>query len=188
MFYNLAPDLFKGLSYIAMSTKKSNSVNTKFKALNLTEASEIIHRLGLKKHPEGGYYREIFRSKQKVRWQNKTLSAGTAIHFLLREGDKSWCHRIPQDEVWHFYEGDPLELVCFSETGLNLKRIFLSSLNRTYIVPGNFWQAARPLGKYSLIGCTVSPGFEFNMFEILSHFPEKKLLFKKKVKGISDFI
>ncbi len=171
-----------------MSIKKPYSTNAKSKALNPTQASEIIRCLGLRKHPEGGYYREIFRSKQKVQWQNQMLSAGTAIHFLLREGDKSWCHRIPQDEVWHFYEGDPLELVCFNETTLNLKKIVLSSKNRTYIVPGNFWQAARPLGKYSLIGCTVSPGFEFSMFEILSHFPEKKLLFKKKVKGISKFI
>lgn len=150
-------------------------------------ADDLIRSFELKPHPEGGYYKEYYRSAEKVEWQGKTLTAGTAIYFLLRAGDKSWGHRIPQDEIWHFYEGDPLELVFFSETALKLNRVILSEDNRSCTVPGGFWQAALPLGKYSLIGCTVSPGFEFSLFELLSAFPDKKKIFHQAMPDFSRF-
>jgi len=80
------------------------------------KAQQIIDSLDLRAHPEGGFFREIFRSEQTVEWQGETLCAGTAIYFLLLDGDRSWCHRIPQDEVWQFFEGDPFELVFFMRT------------------------------------------------------------------------
>jgi len=151
------------------------------------KAQQIIDSLDLRAHPEGGFFREIFRSEQTVEWQGETLCAGTAIYFLLLDGDRSWCHRIPQDEVWQFFEGDPFELVFFHENDLQLQRIVLSDSNRTFVVPGGAWQAARTRGDYSLIGCTVSPGFEFRLFELLAAVPEKQQLFYDGVDGLKKF-
>lgn len=148
---------------------------------------ELITKLNLSPHPEGGYYRETYRSSQEVLWNGQTLSAGTAILFLLLKGQKSWCHRIPQDEIWHFYEGDPLELVFFSETDLKFHSVKLSNECRTCTVPGGWWQAARPLGEYSLIGCTVSPGFEFRLFELLSADGEKRDHFRNVMPPFAEF-
>mgnify|MGYP000980868881 CR=1 FL=1 len=148
---------------------------------------ELIDKLSLLPHPEGGFYRETYRSSHEVLWNGEKLSAGTAILFLLLKGQKSWCHRIPQDEIWHFYEGDPLELVYFNEVDLKFHSVILSNEIRTCTVPGGWWQAARPLGNYSLIGCTVSPGFEFRFFELLSADYNKRELFRKTMADFRKF-
>ena len=136
-------------------------------------ATELIRELGLKPHPEGGYFREVFRSPRQVQPfdQRPARSGLTTIYFLLAKGQYGRWHRVASDEVWHFYEGDPLEL-CWIDEGDVVHQEVLStgSLNaqRMCVVPAGCWQAARPLGEFSFLGTDVAPGFEFQDFEMLS--------------------
>ena len=136
--------------------------------------SEIIARLGLNPHPEGGYYAETFRSTEIVTLHDGRLrSASTAIHFLLPSGAFSALHRVAADEVWHHYGGSPLELVTISPDGflskILLGRDLLSVQRPPHVVPSGWWQGARPLEKgATLTGCTVAPGFDFHDFEMPS--------------------
>jgi len=136
-------------------------------------AKELIKLLSLCPHPEGGYYREIFRSETKIKSpkNKKTRNAATGIYFLLPEGEASRFHRLLHDETWHFYEGDPLELIEVSGDGrLITKTSFgqhTDKINYTHSVKAGNWQAAYSTGKYSLVGCTVAPGFNFKDFEFL---------------------
>jgi predicted cupin superfamily sugar epimerase len=137
-----------------------------------TRARELIHRLDLKPHPEGGFYREAFRSAARVtRDQRAARSAVTTIYFLLTAGCFSAWHRVRSDEVWHWYEGEPLELLLASPDFGTLQRRQLgpvgAAIEPVMTVPADWWQAARPLGTYSLCGCTVAPGFEFEDFAFL---------------------
>ena len=135
---------------------------------------EIIARLGLTSHPEGGYYAETFRSKEIVTLSDGRLrSASTAIHFLLPAGSFSALHRVAADEVWHHYGGSPLELVTISPDGhldkILLGRDLLSGQHPQHVVPSGWWQGARPLDRgATLTGCTVAPGFDFQDFEMPS--------------------
>lgn len=136
----------------------------------------IIDKLNLSPHPEGGYYRECYRSEQNVQLPNdKKRSAGTGIYFLLAEGELSNWHRVRWDEVWHFYDGDSLVLEIIDQDGL-LRRLtlgdsFAENMEFQRLVPQNCWQRAYSTGRYSLVGCTVSPGFEFEDFEMIE--PQK---------------
>ncbi|MFC5343183.1 cupin domain-containing protein [Brevundimonas staleyi] len=127
-------------------------------------AAEIIALLDLKPHPEGGWYRETFRDPREAEGR----SVGTAIYFLLAEGEASHWHRVDAAEIWHFHAGAPLELKIHDETG---RRIVLgpdltAGQRPQGIVPAGAWQAARSLGDWTLVGCTVSPGFDFAGFEM----------------------
>ncbi len=115
--------------------------------------------LALAPHPEGGWFRETWRSE-----------AGTAIYYLLEEHQRSHWHRISADEVWHFYAGDPLALAV-SADGVDEERFVLgpdlgAGHRPQHVVPACAWQAARPLGRWTLAGCTVSPAFDFAGFEL----------------------
>jgi predicted cupin superfamily sugar epimerase len=125
-------------------------------------AEQLIHTLALTPHPEGGWYRQVFKSEERVtrHADDAQRSALTTIYFLLVEGTYSAWHRVQSDEVWHFYEGDPLELLTHD----TITR--LDADNRVHVVKAREWQAARPLGAYALVGCTVGPGFEFDDFEM----------------------
>ena len=125
-------------------------------------ARELIETLGLAPHPEGGWYRQVYRSEEKVTRQRDAAerSALTTIYFLLVEGTYSAWHRVASDEAWHFYEGDPLELLTRDAVTR------LDATNRVHVIPAGTWQAARPLGAYTLVGCTVGPGFDFADFEM----------------------
>jgi len=123
------------------------------------EADRLIQLLDLKPHPEGGYFRETFRD------QGEGRAHSTAIYFLLKKGQASRWHRVDAAEVWHFYRGAPLELKIGRDTyvlGANIDEAQAPQV----VVPPNAWQAARSLGEYTLVGCTVAPGFEFAHFEI----------------------
>lgn len=134
----------------------------------MREADEIIANLGLNQHPEGGWYRET--------WVDSTVTAegracGTAILFLLREGERSHWHRIDATEIWHFHAGAPLVLsIAPDEHGPvfdhRMGADVLAGDAQQVIVPVRNWQAARSLGAWSLVGCTVSPGFRFEGFEL----------------------
>ena len=125
-------------------------------------AQELIDTLGLEPHPEGGWFRQVFKSEERVTRarDDASRSALTTIYFLLVEGTYSAWHRVESDEVWHFYEGDPLELL----TSKGVLR--LDADHRVQVIRAREWQAARPLGAYALVGCTVGPGFEFDDFEM----------------------
>ncbi len=129
----------------------------------IARAQELIDSLALVPHPEGGWYRQVFKSPERVTRvsDGADRSALTTIYFLLVEGTFSRWHRVDSDEVWHFYEGDPLELtIRGGET------VILDANHRVHVVPARAWQTARPLGAYVLVGCTVGPGFEFEDFEM----------------------
>jgi uncharacterized protein len=127
----------------------------------MTRSSELIESLALRPHPEGGWYRQVFKSDDRVTRlsDGADRSALTTIYFLLVEGTFSRWHRVISDEVWHFYEGDPLEL-----TIRDGETVVLSADRRVHVVPARAWQTARPLGAYAFVGCTVGPGFEFADF------------------------
>lgn len=127
---------------------------------------DIIKALNLVPHPEGGHFRETYRHVA----EDGGRGAGTAIYFLLRKGERSHYHRVDAAEVWHFYAGDALELSTSRAPGEVTKRILGARIDKgelpQLIVEPGQWQAARTLGEYTLVGCTVSPAFEFEKFEL----------------------
>lgn len=138
-------------------------------------AAEIIRVLGLEAHPEGGYFREIHRSALTVSPDDgrSRRSALTAIFFLLVEGQESCWHRFTSDEVWHFYEGDTLLLSWKTDwEDAQQNDVVLGPLAPgrwpTAVIPAGAWQCAKPQGAYTLVGCTVGPGFDFADFEMRS--------------------
>jgi uncharacterized protein len=129
-------------------------------------AADVIRLLDLKPHPEGGHFREMFRDARRV---VSARAASTAIYFLLARGERSHWHRIDAVEVWHFYAGAPLELgiAAADRRGRHILGSDLAAGERPQtIVPAHAWQAARTLGDWTLVGCTVAPGFEFAKFEM----------------------
>lgn len=130
-------------------------------------ADDIIAALQLSPHPEGGWYRETWRAEAA----NGIRPSGTAIYFLLAEGQSSHWHRVDADEIWLFHAGDPLELrLSATETGPARAETLGPDLAKgarpQIVVPAHHWQAARPLGAWTLVSCTVSPGFTFDGFEM----------------------
>ena len=124
-----------------------------------SEADRLIALLDLKPHPEGGHFRETFRDS------NVGRSYSTAIYFLLKAGEMSRWHRVDAAEVWHFYRGAPLEL-CIGKQAYVLGPEIDEAQAPQIVVPAGVWQSARSLGDYTLVGCTVAPGFAFAHFEM----------------------
>ena len=129
-------------------------------------AAEVIRLLELKPHPEGGYYRETFRDKHVVEGR----SASTLIYYLLDVGDVSHWHRCDAAEVWHWYAGAPL-VITVSPNGHDASAHYLgpdlkANQRPQFVVPANAWQTCTSLGAWTLVGCTVAPGFEFAGFEM----------------------
>lgn len=139
----------------------------------MSRPDELVRHLSLRPHPEGGWYSEVFRSRATVTPADRRgeRSALTAIYFLLQAGQVSRLHRVASDEAWHFYEGEPLELLTCDPAFERLEHIVLGPWNGTarptHVVPAGHWQAARPLGAYTLAGCTVGPGFDFSDFALI---------------------
>ncbi len=129
-------------------------------------AADIIARLGLKPHPEGGHYRETFRDTDI---DDHGRSRSTAIYFLLARGERSHWHRIDAVEVWHYYAGDALTLRIADDSGARSIKLGLDLIAGEVpqaTVPAHAWQAADSTGDWTLIGCTVAPGFDFAKFEL----------------------
>ena len=141
---------------------------------------QIIDALALQPHPEGGYYKETYRSKGSI---SKLALDGaytgdrdyaTGIYFLITQGNFSAFHRIIQDEMWHFYKGDPMSLHIIHPDGsyelIAIGNDLESGQVPQYVVPGGSWFASEVAndGRYSLMGCTVAPGFDFEDFEMPS--------------------
>ena len=128
-------------------------------------ATDIIKKFDLKPHPEGGHYRETFRDTHKVNGR----AASTAILFLLARGERSHWHRVDAVEIWHWHAGAPLKLSIVD--GANEEIIQLGGDIHAdeipqVIVPARAWQAAESTGDWTLVGCTVAPGFSFDGFEL----------------------
>jgi predicted cupin superfamily sugar epimerase len=129
-------------------------------------AADTIARLGLKPHPEGGHYRETFRDP---RVDASGRSVSTAIYFLLARGERSHWHRIDAVEIWHYHAGSALTLHIADEDGRRSIRLgsdLTASEQPQAIVPAQAWQAAESTGDWTLVGCTVAPGFDFATFEL----------------------
>ena len=130
-------------------------------------AADVIRILDLKPHPEGGHFRQTFRDSKTV---DGARAASTAIYFLLARGERSLWHRVDAAEAWHWHAGAPLELEIASASG-HRERVTLGSdlaarQRPQAVVPADAWQAAQSLGDWTLVGCTVAPGFEFAKFEL----------------------
>ena len=132
----------------------------------MQSAEDIIQLLGLAPHPEGGHFRETFRDAPG----DGDRAASTAIYYLLRQGEVSHWHYVDAVEIWHWYAGAPLELSTADGDSAPTTAVLGMSLTEGQrpqaIVPAFYWQSARSLGAWTLVGCTVAPGFEFAGFEI----------------------
>lgn len=155
---------------------------------------KLIQQFGLEPHPEGGWYKQTYKSNEQVAASalperfNGDRSFSTAIYFLLEKENFSAFHRIKSDECWHFYSGDPLQVFIIDQSGelkmITLGKDFEKGEQFQYVVPANCWFASRPApgSEYCFVGCTVSPGFDFDDFELakaeelLVKFPQHKTI------------
>lgn len=142
-----------------------------------SRAVDLIARLSLEPHPEGGYFREVFRSPARVGTGDARgdRAALTSIYFLLVAGETSCWHRVSSDEVWHLLEGDPLDLYDADPDLVDVAAIRLApahgDVRPVHTIAAGRWQAARTTGAYTLVSCTVAPGFEFADFEMMRDRP-----------------
>jgi len=167
-------------------------------------AAELVRALGLAPHPEGGHFRETFRSSTRIAAAGGSRSALTHIWFLLAAGERSRWHRLASDEIWQFHEGEPLELLTIAPATAAVERRLLGPSGTArelaprsptgprpgsgsarsvpaggpalpaIAVPAGAWQAARPAGAYTLVSCVVAPGFEYADFELLADCPAER--------------
>lgn len=163
----------------------------------MTEAENIAIKLQLLPHPEGGYFKETYRSDGSIDPTNLSddisgiRNYATAIYFLLTSDTFSAFHRIKQDEIWHFYKGSPIKLHVISAEGVYTHVTISNNLENgeipQYVVNAKDWFAAEVIGSnsFSLLGCTVSPGFDFKDFELAerneltSTFPQHSAIIEK---------
>jgi hypothetical protein len=157
-------------------------------------AADLIDALNLGPHPEGGYFREVYRSAARVQPADGRAArlALTTIYFLLVAGQVSRWHRVASDEVWHYYEGDPLELLV-ADAGFDVvsrRRLgpVGEGIEPVRVVLAGEWQAARPTGGYTLVGCTVGPGFEFEDFQMLDALPDQAAAMRRRQPEVAAFI
>lgn len=144
----------------------------------------------LKEHPEGGRFREVFRSDREVVRGVDTRPALTHIYFSLNPGEVSRFHKVSSDEVWNLYRGRGLRLYVWEETSSPPETIVLSAESNRFchVVPANAWQAAEPVSDTVLAGCTVAPGFEFSDFELMDPASEQADLLRDLDPSLSDYI
>jgi len=160
----------------------------------MTKAQQWISNLKLVAHPEGGYFSEVYRSEETISENclNKRYSVShsisTSIYFLLKENDFSAFHRIKSDEIWHFYDGLTIQTyLIFPDGNFEIKKLGLNFEQNELpqvVIPKNVWFAAKPISEngYTLVGCTVAPGFDFADFELakrdelLQKYPQHKSL------------
>lgn len=162
---------------------------------------QLVKTLKLEPHPEGGYFRESYRSSGYISSDNLPNDIDgnrnycTGIYYLLKSDDFSAFHRINQDEMWHFYMGNAIQITMISTIG-ELESITLGQdLSRgqllQFVVPKNYWFAAKVVASnsYALVGCTVSPGFDFKDFELaqrhrlIAQFPQHKAVIKSLTRS-----
>ena len=160
-------------------------------------SDQLIRDLKLRPHPEGGWYRRLYRSELALSAlplipERAPRPALTTILYLLRSGETSRWHRIDADEAWHHYEGATLRLWRAATDFTSVEELELgradSHVLPCHVIPANAWQAARSLGDYSLVGCTVAPGFDFADFRLLSDEPASLALLRDRAPRWTDLI
>jgi len=155
-------------------------------------AAELIAMLALEPHPEGGHFVEVFRSRSHVRAGGRARSAVTTVFYLLRAGEVSRWHVVSSDEVWHFYEGDGLDLLTFDPASGTPGHVVLDrpspGTTAVHVVRAGHWQAVRPRGAYGLAGCTVAPGFESDDFRFVADLPGHAAAFDGPLRGARDLL
>ncbi len=140
------------------------------------QTADIVRQLGLMPHPEGGYFRESYRAATAIpagaldRRYGGDRATSTAIYYLLEAGQRSALHRLRSDEVFHFYAGDPLNIIEIAPDGRLTETLLGADLAAgaipQHVIPAGAWFGAVPAGRFSLVGCTVAPGFDFADFEL----------------------
>lgn len=152
----------------------------------------LIRSLRLKPHPEGGYYREIYRSQDTVIAHQGKRASMTQIYFLLNRGEISRWHQVLSDESWNHLEGASLNLYILDPPLKKLQKVKLGPLKQRalpcFVVPRDHWQAAKSTGEYSLVTCLVAPGFEFQDFSMMDAVTSLKATKGKREKEIQKFL
>lgn len=160
----------------------------------IDRAEHLVATLGLIPHPEGGYYGELYRSDATVRPADGRgpRAALTTIYFLLPGAAVSRWHRVQSDEVWHFYEGAPLDLWMASPDGDQANRHRLGPLDGAqrpaWTVPAGWWQAARSTGPFTLVGCTVGPGFDSRDFALAGDQPAAAAALRARHPALAELL
>lgn len=165
--------------------------------MNFMTAEYLVKHLQLQPHPEGGFFKETYRSNGIISLVqlsgdfNGDRNYSTAIYFLLQKGDYSAFHRISSDECWHFYEGGTLLVHIIDEEGeyscIHLGRKLDEGETFQFVVPANCWFASEPAPgtEFTLVGCTVAPGFDFADFEmadegtLINQFPQHQSIIER---------
>jgi predicted cupin superfamily sugar epimerase len=157
-----------------------------------TEAEELIARFALEPHPEGGWYREIFRSSELLATTRGPRAALTSIYFLLEQHQCSRWHVVNSDEVWHYAGGAPLELLVYSPQARRLARRVLGPPGEGQepvgVAAAGSWQAARSRGEYSLVSCDVAPGFDFEDFAFVAALAGHEAAFAGELTGYQNLL
>jgi len=157
------------------------------------KAEELINQLKLEKHPEGGYFREIYRSESEIpesalsKDYSGKRNTATSIYFLLTDKEFSAFHKIKSDEIWYFHQGNSIEIYMLSEGGLDVKKLGTQYEEHfQMLIPKNTWFGAKIVGEgYTLVSCMVAPGFSFDDFELakredlLKLFPDQASIVKE---------
>ncbi len=153
---------------------------------------ELIAKLGLEPHQEGGWFRQVYKSAMQVKAPQGPRSAVTTIYYLLEHQRASPWHVVQSDEIWHFYYGAPSELLSYDPAGRRLLRYRLNEVTGdgvpVAVIPAGTWQAAHCLGDYMLVGCIVSPGYENQDFRWVRELPDHQQHFTGEMKGLEAFL
>ena len=166
------------------------------------ETAKLIERFNLQLHPEGGYYARFFKSSStvkptdKIRYNNEDRSAGTSIYYLLKANDFSAWHRLKSDEIWHFYKGSPIKIHIINKQGTLSTHLLGDNITNPeasfqIAITAGDWFAAELIDKssYSFVGCTVTPGFDFQDFELAdrialtNHFPKHSSIISRLTRS-----
>lgn len=158
-----------------------------------TRVEELVRVLDLRSHPEGGRFRETFRSRRMVRTSDgRERWALTSILYLLARGERSRWHRVSSDETWHWYEGSPLDLYLMNPECGSLVHHGLGPVDGDVrpcrVVPAGWWQAAQSQGAYTLVGCVVAPGFEFFDHRFLADVPALAATLRERHRTAAELL
>ena len=153
---------------------------------------ELIAKLGLEPHQEGGWFRQVYKSSTQVHAPQGPRSAVTTIYYLLEHARASPWHVVKSDEIWHFYYGAPSELLSYEPATRKLIRYRLTEVTgdgvQVAVIPAGTWQAAHCLGEYMLVGCTVAPGYEEQDFRWVRELPDHQPHFTGEMKALEAFL
>jgi uncharacterized protein len=160
--------------------------------MSAVKARELIDQLSLLPHPEGGWYREIYRSRERVQTRRGSRSALTTIHYLLEQQQLSRWHVVESAEIWHFSDGAPLELFEYVPETCHLTRHVLGAVREgnegVVVIEAGVWQAACSRGEFSLVGCSVGPGFEFEDFRFVTALSDHEAHFTGELAELAHLL